>query len=73
MHMKGHATDIVVAGMTPGEVQDACEKFDGLGRYDSFTHVDSRGYKARWDLRKVKKARKIKEVSIEEIQKDLGD
>lgn len=51
MHMKGHATDIVVKGMTPNEVADACEKFDGLGRYDTFTHIDSRGFKARWDKR----------------------
>lgn len=68
MHMKGHATDIVVEGMTPLEVQDACESFDGLGRYDSFTHIDSRGYKARWDLR-VKTKPKKSDVSISD--KDL--
>lgn len=58
IHMKGQATDIVVAGMTPLEVQDACESFDGLGRYDTFTHIDSRGYKARWDLRVKTKPKK---------------
>jgi len=53
MHMKGHATDIVIKDMTPNAVADACEKFDGLGRYDTFTHIDSRevGKNARWDKR----------------------
>lgn len=64
MHMKGHATDIVVTGMTPLAVQDACESFDGLGRYDTFTHVDSRGYKARWDFRKKKSSSKVTDVNI---------
>ncbi len=68
MHMKGHATDIVVDGMTPLEVQDACESFDGLGRYDSFTHIDSRGTRARWDLRTKKK---IKSTSVQIDSKDL--
>lgn len=68
MHMKGHATDIVVKGMTPLEVQDACESFDGLGRYDTFTHIDSRGYKSRWDLRSKSKPKKS---SVEIDSKDL--
>jgi len=50
-HTKGTATDIQVSGMTPSEVQDACDHFDGVGRYDSFTHIDSRGNSARWDKR----------------------
>lgn len=51
-HMKGDATDIVVQKVTPNDVQDDCEDFQGLGRYVSFTHVDSReGKKARWDFR----------------------
>jgi len=69
MHMKGHATDIVVKGMTPLEVQDACESFDGLGRYDTFTHIDSRGYKARWDFRKLKA--KPSNASVDGVEKDL--
>jgi hypothetical protein len=48
-HRKGDAADIKVNGKTPAEVADKCEFFDGLGRYDTFTHTDSRGYKARWD------------------------
>lgn len=68
MHMLGHATDIKVAGMTPDEVADACEGFDGLGRYDVFTHIDSRGTRARWDLRTKKK---IKSTSVQIDSKDL--
>lgn len=51
-HVKGTATDIKVKGLTPSQVADNCEDFDGLGRYDSFTHLDSRGYKARWNFTK---------------------
>lgn len=47
-HMEGDATDIQVAGMKPSVVQDYCTNFDGLGRYKTFTHIDSRGYRARW-------------------------
>ena len=47
-HPKGTATDIKVSGMFPAIVQEKCEHFDGLGRYKTFTHIDSRGYKARW-------------------------
>ena len=69
MHMKGHATDIVVEGMKPDEVADSCEQFDGLGRYDSFTHIDSRGFKTRWDLRAKKKAKKTDvKVSLKDIE-----
>jgi len=49
-HPQGDATDIQVKDMTPAEVQDKCEHFDGLGRYKDFTHVDSRGSKARWGI-----------------------
>jgi hypothetical protein len=74
IHMKGQATDIVVSGMTPNEVADSCEHFDGLGRYDTFTHVDSRGYKARWDFRKKKpKAKSKKKVDVDVSLKDLED
>ena len=74
MHMKGHATDITVKGMTPDEVADACEKFDGLGRYNTFTHIDSRGSKSRWDFRvkasaKVPSKKDIK-VKLEDIEKE---
>lgn len=48
-HTKGTAADIVVPGMSSSEVQKrAKELFDGVGSYVSFTHVDVRGYTARW-------------------------
>lgn len=78
-HKLGTATDIQVSGMDPTAVQDACEHFDGLGRYDSFTHIDSRGSKARWDKRSRKKEYLPKgpsvddiDITLEDIEKDLG-
>lgn len=55
-HVKGIATDITVAGMTPDQVADTCDSmFQGMGRYNSFTHIDSRtDVKARWDYRTKK-------------------
>ncbi len=87
-HVDGTATDITVSGMTPTAVQDASEGFDGLGRYDTFTHVDSRGTKARWDFRKQKPKAQVtvgnqlpdgpskEEINkqLEEVERDvLGD
>ncbi len=53
-HVRGDATDIEVKNKSISVVQKDCDKasFDGLGRYDTFTHVDSRGHTARWDFRK---------------------
>jgi uncharacterized protein YcbK (DUF882 family) len=52
IHMQGSATDIVVASKTPNEVQESLKDWNGgLGRYKTFTHIDSRGSKARWDFR----------------------
>lgn len=48
LHLTGKAADIIVKNMPVKDVADDCEDFDGLGRYSSFTHVDVRGYKARW-------------------------
>lgn len=53
-HLGGKATDIKIPGHSPDSVAMKCEWFDGLGRYDTFTHIDSRGYKARWDERNEK-------------------
>lgn len=51
-HREGTATDITVSGMTPDKVAEYCLKiFDGIGQYNSFTHVDSRGTPATWDFR----------------------
>jgi uncharacterized protein YcbK (DUF882 family) len=52
-HLYGRAADIVVDGIGPDEVHAYIDKTWpnelGLGRYATFTHVDSRGYKARWE------------------------
>lgn len=53
-HLRGTAADIVIAGMHPDEVADLVEAMlpnGGLGRYPSFTHLDVRGHRARWDYR----------------------
>ncbi len=50
-HMLGTAADIVVSGMTPAQVAQVAEGigFGGIGRYKTFTHVDVRAGKARWN------------------------
>ena len=53
-HRFGRAADIVIPGLTPDEVAALAEPLlanGGLGRYDTFTHVDVRGGRARWDRR----------------------
>jgi uncharacterized protein YcbK (DUF882 family) len=52
-HLKGRATDIVVKGVESWEVFGYLESHIhadrlGIGFYDDFTHVDTRGYRARW-------------------------
>ncbi|WP_288954920.1 D-Ala-D-Ala carboxypeptidase family metallohydrolase [uncultured Polaribacter sp.] len=55
-HVLGKAADIVVNELKPNEVADIAEqlmdkglfKMGGVGRYNTFTHVDIRGKKARW-------------------------
>ena len=59
-HKLGLAADIVVKDKTPDEVYDFINKLQGLnmiengglGRYNTFTHFDIRGYNARWDFTK---------------------
>lgn len=51
-HCKGTAADIVIAGVTPLEVARYAETLleeGGIGLYGSFTHVDVRDSRARWD------------------------
>tara|TARA_B110000444_G_scaffold70505_1_gene66261 strand:+ start:992 stop:1384 length:393 start_codon:yes stop_codon:yes gene_type:complete len=56
-HLTGNASDITIKGYTPDEVADIIEgliRIDaieegGVGRYNTFTHYDRRGTKARWD------------------------
>lgn len=53
-HTWGRAADIVVEGISPSKVADYLEKYPleasgGVGRYDTFTHVDTRtDGPARW-------------------------
>ncbi|MEY0983305.1 MULTISPECIES: D-Ala-D-Ala carboxypeptidase family metallohydrolase [Providencia] len=51
-HLLGTAADIKVKDVTPKAVADYLEsQFPdsyGIGRYKTFTHIDVRGYKARW-------------------------
>ena len=59
-HVQGKAADIVINGMTPKQVADVIEGLikdgemlqGGIGIYNTFTHYDIRGQKARWDFRK---------------------
>lgn len=60
-HVLGKAADIVVKGYTPDEVADAIEflimtgmiKEGGVGRYNTFTHYDIRGERARWNYKTI--------------------
>ena len=59
-HKLGKAADIVVSGMTPNDVHKlVCEmvesgelNFGGIGKYNTFTHLDIRDKKSRWDYTK---------------------
>lgn len=56
-HCLGQAADITAKGKKPSEVHAAIElliskgkmKQGGLGKYNTFTHYDIRGTKARWN------------------------
>tara|TARA_R110001632_G_scaffold25858_1_gene70360 strand:+ start:161 stop:556 length:396 start_codon:yes stop_codon:yes gene_type:complete len=61
-HVLGKASDIVIKGYTPNEVADQLEvmledeclfpfHLGGIGKYNTFTHIDIRPKKARWDNR----------------------
>ncbi len=60
-HVKGTAADIVIKGISPDEVADAIEflinsgmlKEGGVGRYNTFTHYDIRGSRARWNYKTI--------------------
>lgn len=48
-HLLGRAADFVVKDVSPQEVQKFLKDHKGgLGEYETFTHVDSRGWKARF-------------------------
>ena len=50
-HLHGRAADVVVKGHTPSEVHAWADKANpngGVGKYNTFTHIDVRSGKARW-------------------------
>jgi len=50
-HTKGRAADIVIDGVSPEIVQEYIDTEiapGGLGKYETFTHIDSRTGYARW-------------------------
>lgn len=57
-HKYGIAADIVVSGITPLAVAQYVQKLlpssGGIGLYSTFTHVDVRASKSRWDQRSGK-------------------
>lgn len=52
-HLKGTAADILVKGIEPERVAKYAEtllpKSGGIGRYKTFTHIDVRSVKSRWN------------------------
>lgn len=52
-HQYGIAADIVVSGIAPKDVADYAETLmpntGGIGRYSTFTHIDVRREKSRWN------------------------
>jgi len=61
-HLLGKAADITIDTFTPDEVSYIIEDmlrneildnfyFGGIGRYNTFTHLDIRDYTARWNLK----------------------
>ena len=56
-HLLGKAADVrKLLGMSIDEMARKAEQagFTGIGRYDSFIHVDVREQRSRWDYRKKK-------------------
>lgn len=53
LHMSGTAADIIVKGVSPSEVVKYAESLmpntGGIGTYKTFTHIDVRSTKARWN------------------------
>ena len=49
-HLKGNAADIRVVGLSPDEVHKVADTmFNGVGKYNTFTHVDVGVNRYRWD------------------------
>jgi uncharacterized protein YcbK (DUF882 family) len=54
-HLEGKAADVLLKGVTPDRVYKYLfERYPdsyGFGKYETFTHIDSRGLKARWEVK----------------------
>ena len=53
-HLEGKAADVLLNGITPDRVYDyLVDRYHGygFGKYETFTHIDSRGLKARWEIK----------------------
>lgn len=51
MHQYGLATDVYADGLLPGTLAHHSREFEGIGIYDTWVHLDSRGFMAFWDKR----------------------
>ena len=54
-HREGLAADIHISSQEEGDALEALAKkhiVGGIGRYNTFIHIDARGYSAYWDNRK---------------------
>jgi uncharacterized protein YcbK (DUF882 family) len=50
-HLHGKAADIFIKGLPIAEQRKICERYfadGGIGYANTYTHVDTRGSKARW-------------------------
>ena len=51
-HLRGQAVDFWIKDVSPAEVYEYADQLigaeGGVGKYTGFTHIDNRGYKARW-------------------------
>lgn len=51
-HMEGDAADLWIDGVAPSDVYAYAITLigdeGGVGKYNTFTHIDIRGYRARW-------------------------
>ena len=52
-HLYGRAADIKISGVSPKKVADYAETLlknkGGIGIYSTFTHIDTRSTKSRWN------------------------